>query len=125
MQLLINRLRQEYPQYIMPPERRRALMWLGGRCVKCGFNDLRAIQIDHVKGGGRQDRKTGGMAAFYRRVIADTTGAYQALCANCNWIKRYEKREALGRPPGIPLGRPRRINPTGLGQGGCATKVAV
>jgi hypothetical protein len=34
-------------------------------------------------------------------VIAEaSTGRYQLLCANCNWIKRYENREHYPRVEG-------------------------
>src|SRR5881394_22666 len=38
--------------------RARALAFLGGRCVQCGFDDARALQIDHVHGGGNKERKS-------------------------------------------------------------------
>jgi hypothetical protein len=28
-----------------------------------------------------------------KKVLADTTGSYQLLCANCNWIKKSENNE--------------------------------
>lgn len=69
---------------------------MGGRCLGCGWTDERALQVDHVHGGGarRHDRNDG--AAFYRRVIdslARGEGKYQLLCSNCNWIKRHEREE--------------------------------
>lgn len=73
---------------------------LGGKCAKCGFTDPRALQIDHVNGGGSQERKRRGRSnaalAFLRQVREDTSGKYQLLCANCNWIKRYERGETAG-----------------------------
>jgi len=57
--------------------RQKVVDSLGGVCVRCGFSDIRALQIDHIK------------------------NKYQLLCANCNWIKRYEdkeKRELGGAP---------------------------
>ena len=69
------------------------------RCNSCGFDrDVRALQIDHVQGGGSAEIKGGRGAglAYYLRVLKDTTGRYQLLCANCNKIKRYENKEALG-----------------------------
>ena len=71
----------------------------GPRCNACGFDkDVRALQIDHVHGGGSAEIR-GGLGAglaYYIRVLRDTTGRYQLLCANCNKIKRHEQREALG-----------------------------
>ncbi len=69
------------------------------RCSICGYDkDVRALQIDHVDGGGSAELRGGHGAglAYYLRVLRDTTGRYQLLCANCNKIKRYEKNEARG-----------------------------
>jgi hypothetical protein len=69
---------------------------LGGKC-KCGFTDPRALQIDHVNGGGAADKRGKGLDTYYRHVldkIAAGSRDYQILCANCNWIKRAERGEA-------------------------------
>ena len=69
------------------------LAFLGNKCCRCGFNDPRALQIDHVNGGGKQELKNVSRHTYYRKVLADTQGRYQLLCANCNWIKRTENGE--------------------------------
>jgi hypothetical protein len=77
--------------------RLRALDALGGVCARCGFADHRALQIDHVRGGGTQEFKNGGenRCSYYLRVIGEAlTGKYQCLCANCNWIKKWEEDES-------------------------------
>lgn len=67
--------------------RRLALVHLGNCCCRCGFEDKRALQIDHVKGGGDLLTEKGR----YLKVLATEPGAiFQCLCANCNWIKRHE-----------------------------------
>lgn len=74
-----------------------AMEALGCRCVRCGFTDTRALQIDHVYGGGNREealRKRG--TKFYRQVRDEALAGspkYQLLCANCNWIKRHENGE--------------------------------
>lgn len=73
--------------------RRRVIEKLGGKCVRCGFSDSRALQIDHVNGGGTQENRREGNVRVMRMALADTEGKYQLLCANCNWIKRWENRE--------------------------------
>jgi len=77
--------------------RLEAINILGGKCVKCGFKDWRALQIDHVKGEGMKERKkTHCSSSYYRKVfeeIKNGSDKYQLLCANCNWIKRYENNE--------------------------------
>lgn len=98
--------RRRYAREYERDFRRRALAKLGGRCANpaCqwlnadgsrGCTDERCLQIDHVKGGGNKERLSGvGHGwTFYRRVLADTEGLYQALCANCNWIKRHVLQE--------------------------------
>lgn len=64
----------------------------GHKCNRCSLDDYRALQIDHVKGGGTKDSKL-NKASYYKRVLHDTKGTYQLLCANCNWIKRFENEE--------------------------------
>ena len=67
---------------------------LGHRCRKCGFDDKRALQIDHIHGGGNQEHKEiRNTVGFLKKVLADIENQYQILCANCNWIKRMESRE--------------------------------
>lgn len=77
--------------------RREVLYLLGNRCVRCGFEDQRALQIDHIKGGGTAEQRDIGSTQLLRRVRAawnsGDRGTYQLLCANCNWIKRHEHGE--------------------------------
>jgi len=73
--------------------RKKALERLGGKCVRCGFSDIRALQIDHVNGGGAKELQTIGSYGIMFRILKGNTSDYQLLCANCNWIKRVEKKE--------------------------------
>ena len=80
----------------------KAFAVLGGVC-RCGFSDWRALQLDHIHGGGTKERlglKKFDLALVYYRFIIknpeDAKKKFQLLCANCNWIKRYEANE-LGR----------------------------
>ena len=71
---------------------------LGAKCNICGFGDIRALQIDHVKGHGNKDRKESGLDnyRYFKRVwneVLDGSLKYQILCANCNWIKRFKNKE--------------------------------
>lgn len=68
---------------------------LGARCVKCGFDDTRVLQFDHIHGNGKNDRKTLGSSIypFYVKRPELALKTLQVLCANCNWIKRYENDE--------------------------------
>lgn len=75
--------------------RAAALTHLGNLCASCGYSeDSRALQIDHMEGGGRAGRKTHRTKTrFYRDVLVAKPGVYQCLCANCNVLKKVEQRE--------------------------------
>lgn len=76
---------------------------LGHLCCKCGFSDKRALQIDHVFGGGNQEHaEIKNPLKFLKKVLDDTGGLYQILCANCNWIKRMERKEDRKPAPFTP-----------------------
>lgn len=63
-----------------------------------GCTDRRCLQIDHVNGKGKQERKklkNSGRYGLYLRVLRDKDGEYQCLCANCNWIKLVVNNEWL------------------------------
>ena len=68
----------------------------GNKCKNCGFSDRRALQIDHINGGGHKERVSKGTKTMLRDTVkllrenpAQFFSQYQLLCANCNWIKRY------------------------------------
>jgi hypothetical protein len=70
----------------------------GCQCAQCGFSDKRALQIDHVNGGGSQDvLKFRSKWKYLRHVLEDDTGKFQILCANCNMIKRIVMGEHRGK----------------------------
>jgi len=67
---------------------------LGSKCVKCELSDPRVLQIDHVKGKGTEARRSRSYSS--RKLLKDIKSfpeKYQLLCANHNWIKRYENFE--------------------------------
>jgi hypothetical protein len=88
----IRKLHREDNQRI----RLKALDILGGKCVECGFDDKRALQIDHKAGNGNKERNNGlEVGKLYRAIVrgkVDLT-KYQVLCANHNWIKRVIRNE--------------------------------
>lgn len=71
---------------------------LGNVCKKCGFSDRRALQIDHIDGGGKLERKKFSVGYMYIRILRmrHPEKKYQILCSNCNWIKRVENNEVGG-----------------------------
>ena len=76
--------------------RTKLMNLLGTACVRCGFTDMRALCLDHINGGGHKEFLKYTGAAIYRYYLKDPNlakGNLQILCANCNSIKRFEKRE--------------------------------
>lgn len=64
------------------------------KCNRCDFSDWRALQIDHINGSGNKERKN--QSNSQKNLLIDILkypDKYQLLCANCNWIKRYENNE--------------------------------
>lgn len=74
--------------------RLQVIQKLGGKCVECGFSDVRALQIDHLEGNGSKLNRSQNWWSRYKEILAGTHKIkVQLLCANCNWIKRYENKE--------------------------------
>jgi hypothetical protein len=75
------------------------IAFFGAKCMRCGFSDPRAFQIDHIHGDGYKDRGKMGYT-FARKLFGliqtdpdQARANYQLLCANCNQIKRVENGE--------------------------------
>jgi len=89
----LNKKRNLYNRKI----RQKILKKLRGKCIRCGFDDWRALQIDHIKGKGNKEREKFPRLGFYRYLLKMSENElfekYQLLCSNCNWIKRWEKGE--------------------------------
>lgn len=63
-------------------------------CVKCGFDNIDALHLDHINDDGYRDRqRVAGYRSsgkWYFRFKKEYPTGYQTLCANCNQIKRIE-----------------------------------
>ena len=66
-------------------------------CVKCGFNDVRALSIDHINNDGAKFRKTmmpnrsrafSGLEFYAWLKKNNYPNGLQTLCMNCQWIKK-------------------------------------
>ena len=69
---------------------------LGDKCVRCGYDDdVRALCIDHVNGGGTAEGKRYGWTRYrvITKKVMEGSEDYQVLCANCNQIKKVEAKE--------------------------------
>ena len=63
------------------------------KCAHCGFDDIRALSIDHIDGGGAPHRKMTGNDIYGWLKRNGFPKGYQVLCMNCQLIKRQVNRE--------------------------------
>jgi hypothetical protein len=60
----------------------------GGECACCGEDLPVFLTIDHVNGGGNQERRQWGGTSLWRRLRREGfPPGYQVLCWNCNAAK--------------------------------------
>lgn len=74
-------------------ERDDAFKVLGGKCVHCGNDDYRVLQIDHIKPLLKTKGKHLGLRI--KTGLANgtmSTDNLQLLCANCHQIKCHSER---------------------------------
>lgn len=65
-------------------------------CVKCNFNNIKGLQVDHINGNGNKHIKNllKNGKDFYTWIIEnDFPDDLQILCRNCNVLKRFENNE--------------------------------
>jgi len=97
----MTKYRKEHPEARTESiwrKKKRIFDLLGGKCYSCGESDWRCLQIDHVNGGGNQQKKRLHSAneKYYNFILKELqfgSKNYQLLCANCNWKKFYENNE--------------------------------
>lgn len=66
-------------------------------CAICGFNDIRALCLDHIIAVGMTNSHKKAGKAFLRFIIRNNyPRGFQVLCANCNMIKEYIRRKQDG-----------------------------
>ena len=86
--------RSVWLKHLLQERKKRIFMLLGNKCAHCGFNDPRALQIDHINGGGRKELQSIPRQTYYSLDYHKANKKkYQLLCANCNQIKRMECSE--------------------------------
>lgn len=60
-------------------------------CRRCGFDDVRALAIDHINNDGAAHRKKIGNQVYLWLARNGFPEGFQTLCFNCNTIKEYER----------------------------------
>lgn len=65
---------------------------LGGKCSQCGIADPRALQLNHINGGGRDEYAGLAPTTLWRAIVKGErrTDDLEILCANHNQIYEYE-----------------------------------
>ena len=89
----IQKTRRKYENSI----RLEILIELGNRCVQCGYDDWRGLQLDHINSDGAIDRarfkRPKQLYVYYLKNKKEMFKNLQILCANCNQIKKYTHDE--------------------------------
>jgi len=74
-------------------------------CVSCGFDDIRALSIDHIFNDGSSQRKsmpeTKGSCFYPWLRKHNYPVGYQTLCMNCQFIKRFMVFEQQNQYKGV------------------------
>jgi hypothetical protein len=67
------------------------------KCHCCGYDNVVALSIDHINGGGTQHRKSlpsSSSTALYSWLKrSGYPKGYQVLCMNCQFVKREKNGE--------------------------------
>ena len=88
-----NRKRyNNYQRIYNNKQKLKVLRHYGGsipRCKKCGICDIRFLVLDHINGGGKEDRKLHGRGStFYAWIVkVNFPIGFQILCSYCNLQK--------------------------------------
>ena len=92
----MRRLRAERPEHYNKQSRnakqrlREKLFDIyGHKCAVCGFDDKRALTLDHINNNGNKERKEFGERGVYQKARDNfSPDAYRILCMNCQFIER-------------------------------------
>lgn len=77
------------------------IQYLGGNCVRCGNDDYRVLQLNHLNGGGCRENGEKGSYRIRKEILMGLRKhEFDLRCANCNIIYEYE-RGARTVPPQI------------------------
>jgi len=72
--------------------RKIALEYYGGnppKCACCGEKEIKFLSIDHINGGGNQQRKNGICNLANWLIKNNFPKGFQVLCYNCNMAKAF------------------------------------
>ena len=78
--------------------KRQVFKMLGGKCVVCGIEDARLLQINHKNGGGSKEGRFG--EKMYAAILQGkrSTDDLELRCANHNLLYEYERGNRSNPP---------------------------
>lgn len=78
--------------------RRDIITGYGGMCSGCQLDDLDVLDVDHVQGGGRLERRQISHYQLWSRLRREHfPNGYRLLCRNCNWRAWRLRQRAAAR----------------------------
>lgn len=85
--------RYEYRQKI----KKKALEILGGKCVYCGCDIPEALEMNHINGGGRKEKRINPhyTTKIYADIIAGRRTDIELTCRVCNALHYLVKLKGL------------------------------
>ena len=72
------------------------------KCALCDYSDVRALEIDHIHGGGYEARKDKNRVRYWKKIrlqylrsLVKKVPEFRLLCRNCNWTSHLERKESV------------------------------
>ena len=72
--------------------RKRLQQLLGGKCIRCGIDDYRLLDFDHVDPVTKTMNISQELHLSWERLVEETNKC-QLLCPNCHRLKTMETRQ--------------------------------
>lgn len=86
---ICNECQRQYEKDQYIKNRIIVLNKLGGKCDCCGEQKIELLSIDHINGGGNQEKKVLRGANLLKKLKlmneSDLSNKYRCLCYNCNY----------------------------------------
>jgi hypothetical protein len=89
-------IRREAMRVYALKKRLESLAIFGSKCKRCGFDDYRALEVDHIHGNGHADPVAGYgrwiklISLHKKHGLEWLSQHFQILCSNCHRIKTHE-----------------------------------
>ena len=79
--------------------RKRVLDLMGGKCIYCGCDEYKALEINHINGGGYQERMLRGSRSkqFYLDIVAGRRQLkdLELTCGVCNTRHKFTELKKI------------------------------